>query len=121
MPAEPQMRLKASIWVGAYVRQLNAIPVSAMITRRGDPDAGAIFIKVNLLDGLARVLRPALAPEQREEERFWTEALAEGPKQESVADAYLARQADFDSDIWIVEIEDREGRHFLGDLIVKAE
>ena len=35
------------------------------------------------------------------------------------ADAYLSRQAAYDSDIWVIEIEDRQGRHFLGDAILQ--
>lgn len=113
------MRLKASIWVSAYIRRLNAIPIAAMIMRRGDPDAGAIFIKVNTLDGYAQILRPAIAgPAVGDSSRFWTPALADGPKEERTADAYLARQADFDSDMWIIEIEDRQGRHFLDEFVM---
>jgi hypothetical protein len=114
------LRLKASIWVGAYVRRLGAIPVSAMITRRGDADAGAIFIKISRLDGSACVLRPALAMLDEPGERQWTHALKDESAEESAADAYLARQAEFDTDLWVIEVEDREGRHFL-DEFVKPE
>jgi hypothetical protein len=34
------------------------------------------------------------------------------------ADAFLAREAEFDSDMWIIEVEDRRGRHFLDDSLV---
>lgn len=113
------MRLKASIWVGAYIRQLNAIPVSAMITRRGDPDAGAIFIKINTLDGNAQILRPAIMGSFADDgRRCWTPVLKGSPKCESDADAYLARQAEFDTDLWVVEVEDRQGRHFLEDCVI---
>ncbi len=113
------MRLKSSIWVSAYVRRLNTIPVPAIIARRGDPDAGAIFIKVNRLDGFAIVLRPALsAPTGQESGRFWTQALSGGAEEETVADNYLARQSNFDTDMWIVEIEDRQGRHFLDEFVL---
>ena len=111
------MRLKASLWVSAYVRRLGAIPVSAMVTRRGDADAGAIFIKINRLNGSASVLRPALAMLDDSGERQWTHALKEETAEESAADAYLARQAEFDTDMWVIEVEDRQGRHFLDDLI----
>ena len=33
------------------------------------------------------------------------------------AEAYLARQVKFDSDIWIVEVEDRGGRNFLDTVV----
>jgi hypothetical protein len=34
---------------------------------------------------------------------------------------YLARQWDFDPDVWVLELEDRAGRHFLGDLVIVEE
>jgi hypothetical protein len=113
------LRVKSAIWVGAYVRRVNAIPVAAMVVRRGDADAGAIYIKINTLDGNARVLRPAAAGTSgAEHERFWAPAL-KTPTDEARADAYIARQVDFDPDIWIIEIDDREGRDFLGDYLLK--
>jgi hypothetical protein len=113
------VRLKASVWVGAYIRQLNAIPVPAIVARLGDQDAGAIFIKINTLDGNAQILRPAILGSFDDDgRRYWTPALKDGPKTETDADAYLARQADFDTDMWIIEVEDREGRHFLDDSFI---
>lgn len=114
------MRLKSGLWVSAYVRRLGSIPVAAVVTRRGDADAGAIFIKVNCLDGHAQVWRPALSMSIGENtERRWARAIAVAQPDESAADTYLARQAEFDTDIWIIEVEDREARHFLDDYIVE--
>nr|HPG89593.1 DUF1491 family protein [Hyphomicrobium sp.] len=31
------------------------------------------------------------------------------------ADRYLENERRFDSDLWVVEVDDRQGRHFLGD------
>jgi hypothetical protein len=113
------LRLKSGIWVSAYIRQLGALAIPVLVVRRGDADAGAIFIKINTLDGFAQVLRPASAGiGQGEAGRFWTVAMREGKAEERAADAYLARQADFDSDMWVIEVEDREGRHFLGEFLI---
>ncbi|MEJ2226731.1 MAG: DUF1491 family protein [Alphaproteobacteria bacterium] len=109
------MRLKASIWVSAYVRRLNAMPpVAAVVARRGDEDAGAIFIKINTLDGYARVWRPApTGLDTASDERTWMDAFPGKRISDADAEGYLVRQADFDDDMWVVEVEDREGRHFL--------
>ena len=45
----------------------------------------------------------------------FTLALAE--KAEPDVEAYLTRQIRFDPDLWIVEVEDRAGRHFLDHLV----
>lgn len=111
------MRLKATIWTSAYIRRLNAMPIPAVVIRRGDADAGAIYIKINTLDGHAQILRPAAAAtENSEHERFWAPVFIT-PSAESEADAYLARQLKFDSDIWIIEVEDARGRHFLDEYL----
>jgi hypothetical protein len=112
------MRIKAGIWVSAYLRRMNAMAVPALVNRRGDADAGAIFIKINTLDGNAQVLRPASAGKPgAEEERFWSQAFA-APRTEQEADAYLMRQREFDADLWVIEVEDRQGRHFLDDVLI---
>lgn len=113
------MRLKAGIWISAYIRQLSAMTIPVAVTRRGDPDAGAIFVKINTLDGFAQVLRPAASGlPGTDSERRWSRALPAERTEESAADAYLARQAEFDGDMWIVEVEDRQGRHFLDEAVV---
>jgi len=113
------LRLKTSIWVNAYIRQLGTVPIPAVVVRRGDPDAGAIFIKVNTLDGSAQVLRPAITALGDSGGRSWAYALAEEHPEEAAADRYLARQAEFDGDIWLIEIEDREGRHGLDEFLAR--
>jgi hypothetical protein len=113
------LRLKAGLWVGAYLRQLSAVAIPVAVTRRGDPDAGAIFVKINTLDGFALVLRPAASGlPGADTDRRWSPALPGGRLEEKTADAYLARQVGFDSDMWIVEVEDRQGRHFLDECVV---
>jgi hypothetical protein len=44
------MRVKSHIWVNAYLRRVNGAFVDAALVRRGDADAGAIYIKVAATD-----------------------------------------------------------------------
>jgi hypothetical protein len=115
------MRLKAEIWVKAYLRRCQHDGAAAVLVRRGDSDAGAIYIKVSRLDGTAVLFGPAPAAlDQADEDRRWQPCLDPATVSEEVADAYLARQVGFDSDLWIVSVEDRQGRHFLDDWIAAA-
>lgn len=110
------MRLKSEIWVKAYLRRCQHEGVPAVLVRRGDTDAGAIYVKVSRLDGTAALFGPAPAGlEEAREERRWQSCLGREPAVEAAADAYLTRQIEFDPDIWIVSVEDRQGRHFLDD------
>jgi hypothetical protein len=47
------MRLKSSIWVAAYLRRCQTAGVFGAVRRRGAEEAGAVFVKVALLDGNA--------------------------------------------------------------------
>jgi hypothetical protein len=110
------MRLKAEIWVKAYLRRCRVDGADAVLVRRGDEDAGAIYIKVSRLDGTALLFGPAPAGlDEAREDRRWQPCLKGEAPAEADADAYLERQLRFDSDIWIVAVEDRAGRHFLDD------
>ncbi len=114
------MRLKSGIWVAAYLRRCRSESVDAVLRRRGADEAGAVFIKVSRLDGTADVFAPApqtAFDEARPSDRAFAPALKAQPVTDADAEAYLARQIKFDSDCWIVEVEDRAGRNFL-DLVL---
>src|SRR4051812_36212664 len=114
------MRLKSGIWVSAYIRRCQAEGAFAAVRRRGADEAGAIFIKLNRLDGTAEIYGPApqtAFDESHPIDRAFSPGLPKQPGAEADAEAYLARQLRFDPDIWIVEVEDRAGRHFLDGLV----
>jgi hypothetical protein len=107
------MRLKSEIWVKAYIRTCASAGVPAVVVRRGDIDAGVVFVKVSRLDGTAALYGPAPAGMERDSgEPRWTLAATAS---DADIETRLARERNLDSDIWIVEIEDRQGRHFLDD------
>ena len=112
------MRLKSGIWVAAYLRRCQVEGLVAVLRRRGSEEAGAIFIKVSRLEGNADLYGPApqsAFDEARPSERMFNLALTVKPEPE--IEAYLAKQLRFDPDIWIVEVEDRAGRHFLDHIV----
>lgn len=110
------MRVKSEIWVKGYLRRAAVEGASAVVVRHGDDDAGAIFIKVNRLDGTCRVFGPAPAGlDTSASDRRWTTCLGGRDVAEDAADTHLRREAEFDSDVWVIELEDRAGRHFLED------
>ncbi|KAB2846276.1 MAG: DUF1491 family protein [Hyphomicrobiaceae bacterium] len=113
------MRLKSGIWVMAYIRRLQSEGIPAAVLKRGDEDAGAIFIKIATLDGRALLFAPApTGLEGAETERRWT-GIGGKPLEERAADELLARERELDRDAWLIEIEDRRGRHFLDDWLAK--
>ena len=100
-------RLATEFWVGAYRARLAAAGIPCYLTHRGDPTAGAVLVKLATLDGAARLYGRAYGPDGA---RIWA-TLAESA--ESEVDAAAARQRDFDPDLWLIEIEDRQGRTLL--------
>jgi hypothetical protein len=114
------MRLKTAIWVAAYLRRCNGAGASAVLRRRGAEEAGAVFIKVDRLDGRVELFGPApqsTFEDARPIERAFVACLPKQPVPDGDAEAYLARQLKFDPDVWIVEVEDRAGRHFLDQVV----
>jgi hypothetical protein len=109
------MRLKSSIWVAAYLRRCQSEGVFGAVARRGAEEAGAVFVKVALLDGQAMLYVPApqtVYDDSRPIERLFT-PISKQPVPEAAIEERLAKEVRFDPDVWIVETEDRAGRHFL--------
>jgi hypothetical protein len=101
------VRLTADFWVHAYLARLQLAGIPAFVTARGDATAGTVAVKVNTLDGDARLFTRV---NDATGARIWS-VLAEGA--ETKVDAALGRARRFDPDLWVIEVEDREGRHLL--------
>jgi hypothetical protein len=107
-------RLKTGIFVRALIRRAEVAGAAAYVVRKGAEEAGAVLIKIARLDGTALVLSQA---RRGEGELVWVKPLGDAADEEK-AQAYFDRQIKFDPDLWIVEIEDRQGRTFVDEPVV---
>ena len=101
-------RLSADFWVRAYLARLQMADIPAYVTAKGDATAGAVLVKCATLDGRAKVYQRSF--DLMTGDRAWI-TLAEGD--DSEVDAAIARQRQFDPDLWVIEIESRDGTTLL--------
>ena len=105
-------RLTAAFWVQAYLRRLALENIPAYILAHGDDTAGSVFVKLATLDGQARLFQRGF--DLQTGDRVWQQ-LEQGTEEQ--IDTTLQRQLGFDPDLWVIELEDRAGRHFLDDYV----
>ena len=108
-------RLSTDFLVAARIRLAAQHGVPIVVRRRGDNSSGVIILKINRLDGTADVLTQVRC----DNELVWSPAATGGPVAEAEADRYLERQTAIDPDTWLLEIEDRQGRHWFPGRVVK--
>ena len=101
-------RLTARFWVDAYLTRLRLQDIPAFVVAHGDDTGGAVLVKLATLDGRAVVFQRSF--DLMTGDRKWIE-LAAGD--EPGVDATVTRQRSFDPDLWVIEVEDRQGRHLL--------
>ena len=102
------MRLTSDLWVSAYLARLRLADIPVYVVAKGDPTAGAVIVKSATLDGRARAFQRSY--DMATGARVWV-VLAEGA--EADIDTVLRRQRDRDPDLWLIEVEDRQGRTLL--------
>jgi hypothetical protein len=108
------MRLTSEFWVSAYIRRCHLENLYAVVQRRGSPGAGAIWVVIDDLGGHIRLFGPAPFDANRSEddgERSFVELLI--PQEPGALAKRLAAEQRFDSDMWVVDVESRNGEHLL--------
>ena len=102
------MRLTTEFWVKAYLARLRLVDIPAYVTAHGDDTGGAVLVKLATPDGKARLFQRSF--DLMTGERAWM-VLSEGDEAE--VDGSVRRQRQMDPDLWVIEVEDRAGRHLL--------
>jgi hypothetical protein len=102
--------LSTDLWAGALIRRAELAGAFATVVRKGDARAGTVLVKVvNRRAGEARLYAEAFAG--GEGDRIWMQPV--DSTDEPDLDAYVERQVRRDPDLWLIEIDDTQGRHFL--------
>lgn len=101
-------QLTARFWVDAYLTRLRLQDIPAFVVTHGDDTAGSVLVKINTLNGSSTLYQRRY--DLLQDSRTWEPTLTDA---EAEIDAAIARQRGFDPDLWVIEIEDRAGRHLL--------
>ena len=107
-------RLKTDIWVSALMRRAVSSGAFAVVAKRGDRDAGTVLLTVRTRDGRVKLYQAAT---NMDGQRIWHEGEAGAARD---IDAVITKRSERDMDLWVVEIDDREGRHFLTEPVAKT-
>lgn len=102
------MQLSSDLWVYALIRRVQLAGSFATVVRKGDARGGAVLVKTIDRSGGARLWAEAVG---RDGQSVWMRPVES--EREADVDAYIARAARIDPDIWVVEVEDADGRRFL--------
>lgn len=107
-------RVTSALWVSAYVRRVFVQGAFAATMRRGAEEAGTIFVLIDRLDGTVDLYGPApqtAFDDERPRDRLFM--IMEQAVERPAALDRLDKEMRFDPDMWLIEVEDREGRAFL--------
>lgn len=104
-----QLLLSTDIWVSGLIRRAELDGAFATVVKKGDARAGDVVVKA--YDTSTRTARLFTQSLDIDGQPLWIQPVRSD--MESELDAYLERRRKYDPDLWVVEIEDRQGRHFI--------
>ena len=110
------MRVTSDFWVSAYLKARNAKHKPSVLMRRGATEAGAIFVRVDRLDGSYDLFQPANQFAYQQQHIAKGERLFEACLQSaSIFDVMdkIDAEEKFDRDFWLLETECPDGSHDL--------
>ncbi len=110
------MRVTSAFFVAALIRRAAGLGVSAVVERHGSDEAGAVFVSVDRLDGTVDLYSPApqsvfASDDDLPSDRLFTQVASRATAADIAS--RIAKEARFDPDLWVVTIEDRDGRPWV--------
>ena len=101
-------RVKSGVLVSAALRYANTMLIDCVLARRGDTDAGAIFVHIDALDGRHKLLGRSLNFQGQYEWHIITNT--EWVDAETVS-TRLAAEMKMDQDAFIIAVCDSQARN----------
>lgn len=96
--------LRSDLWCMAFVRRHNDRGNMCVVSRRGDPIAGQVFIEVDHLDGSYSLFTPAPLLSRDDSAALVFQRRFSHVEPQIVRDR-IARERDFDPDLWVLSLD----------------
>ncbi len=100
-PAMAEPRIKTGLFVAMALRMADRAGNPGTVLHRGDADSGGVMAVLRGRAGLVVLSQIRTAGGAAS----WLRATGATPVDQAAADQYIARQRQFDPDLWVVEFE----------------
>lgn len=101
--------IRTDLWVSGFVRRHNNIGHICVISRRGDPVAGQIFVEIDHLNGEVSLYTPAPATSRMDDTESRLFQLRFDHVDPLKVRERILQEQEFDPDLWVVSLEMRTG------------
>lgn len=109
--------IKTRFWIDALLARAQSAGASGYIMHKGDEDAGSIILKIGSFGQAPRIL---IQSRNMDGDMIFVDISqtilkneTDPRNAESLTDEYINRRIKQDRDVWIIEIDDKQLRHFL--------
>lgn len=99
--------IRSDLWVMGFVRRHNDLGHLCVISRRGDPIAGQVWVEVDHLDGTVSLFVPAPSAARGDEGAGQVFECRFSRKDRASVAERIGREANFDPDFWVISLEMR--------------
>lgn len=96
--------LRSDLWCSAFVRRHNDLGHMCVVSRRGDPIAGQVFIEVDHLDGTVSLFTPAPMASRPDNASLVFQRRFSHAEPLKVRER-INREAEFDPDLWVLSLD----------------
>ena len=103
--------LKAETIINAGIRIAEKNLTSAYVMKRGDKQAGAIFVKIDTLDGFSKLFLRNIKFDLNSDKVIieFSDLYPQKRITTEDIDKRISKEIEIDRDCWVVEIEDKNG------------
>ena len=96
--------LRSDLWCGIFVRRHNDQGNMCVVSRRGDPIAGQVFIEVDHLDGTRSLFTPAPMASRQDDASLVFQRRFSHVEPPKVVER-IAQEVKFDPDLWVLSLD----------------
>jgi hypothetical protein len=108
-------RLNAKLWVNSLLRRVSQVGDFAAVIKKGDETAGQVILVARRRNGQLQVFTRTM---NSLGDYSWTVAMANEQEELGKINEYLERQARYDPDLWIIELDTDNPERFVDDELI---